>query len=71
MEIIQCDLEVELSAIPALQAGIAFCEAHNGYVSRELFDEILRSEEEHVNWLKTLLDLTEEMGEKNYLLSTE
>lgn len=70
-EILQCDLEVELDALPDLQAGIAYCEVHKDYVTRELFDEILKSEEEHVDWLETQLDLIDKMGEKNYLLSAK
>ena len=70
-EMLQCDLEVELDALPDLQAGIAYCEAHKDYVTRDLFDEILKSEEEHVDWLETQLDLIDKMGEKNYLLSAK
>jgi bacterioferritin len=35
-------------------------------VSRELFDQILDSEEEHVDWLETQLDLIERVGLENY-----
>ena len=65
-EILQCDLEVELDALPDLQAGIAYCEAHKDYVTRDLFDEILKSEEEHVDWLETQIDLIEKVGLQNY-----
>jgi bacterioferritin len=68
-EMLQCDLELELDAIPDLRAAIAYCEAHKDYVSRDLFDEILRSEEEHVDWLETQLGLVDKMGIENYLLS--
>jgi len=67
-EILQCDLDMELDAIPDLRAGIAYCEAHKDYVSRDLFDAILVSEEEHVDWLETQLGLVEKMGIENYLL---
>ena len=66
-EILQCDLNMELDAIPDLRAGIAYCEAHKDYVSRDLFDSILVSEEEHVDWLETQLQLVENMGLENYL----
>ena len=65
-EILQCDLDMELDAIPDLRAAIAYCEAYKDYVSRELFDEILRSEEGHVDWLETQLDLIEKVGIQNY-----
>ena len=67
-EILQCDLDLEMDAIPDLRAAIAYCEAHKDYVSREVFDSILQSEEEHVDWLETQLDLIENMGLENYIL---
>ena len=68
-EILQCDLDMELHAIPDLRAGIAYCEAHKDYVTRDLFDAILVSEEEHVDWLETQLGLVDRMGIENYLQS--
>ena len=68
-EILQCDLDMELDAIPDLRAGIAYCEAHKDYVTRDLFDAILVSEEEHVDWLETQLDLIEKIGVENYCQS--
>ena len=65
-EILQCDLDMELDAIPDLRAGIAYCEAHKDYVTRDLFDSILASEEEHVDWLETQLGLIEKVGVENY-----
>ena len=68
-EILQCDLDMELTAIPDLREGIAYCEANKDYVTRELFDAILVSEEEHVDWLETQLQLLERTGLQNYLQS--
>jgi bacterioferritin len=68
-EILQCDLDLEMDAIPDLRAAIAYCEAHKDYVSREIFDSILESEEEHVDWLETQLALIEKIGLENYLQS--
>jgi len=68
-EMLQSDLDLELDALPDLQAAISYCEAHKDFVSRDLFDEILRSEEEHVDWLETQLDLLGKLGEQNYLQS--
>jgi len=68
-EMLQCDLDMELDAIPDLRAGIAYCEAHKDYVTRDLFDAILRSEEEHVDWLETQLGLISKVGLQNYLQS--
>ena len=68
-EILKSDLDMELDAIPDLRAAIAYSEAHKDYVSRDLFDSILVSEEEHVDWLETQLDLIDKVGLQNYLQS--
>ncbi len=67
-ELLRCDLDLELDALPDLKAAIAYCESRKDYVSRELFDAILKSEEEHVDWLETQLGLISKMGLENYLL---
>ena len=66
-EMLQCDLDLELDAIPDLKAAITFCESRKDYVSRDLFDAILTSEEEHVDWLETQLGLIDKMGIENYI----
>ena len=66
-EILQSDLDLEMDAIPDLKAAIAYCENHKDYVSRDVFDSILESEEEHVDWLETQLGLIDKMGLENYL----
>lgn len=68
-EMLQCDLDLELDAIPDLRAGIAYCESHKDYVTRDLFDSILQSEEGHVDWLETQLDLISKIGVENYCQS--
>jgi bacterioferritin len=66
-EALACDLKLEMLALPDLKAAIAYCESIGDYVSRELFDSILKSEEEHVDWLETQLALIERLGETPYL----
>lgn len=68
-EILACDLAMEMDAIPDLREAIAYCEAEKDYVSRDLFDSILESEEEHVDWLETQLGLIKKVGLENYLQS--
>lgn len=68
-ELLRCDLDLELDSLPDLKAAIAYCEAHKDYVSRDLFDAILTSEEEHVDFLETQLDLIDKVGIQNYLQS--
>jgi len=68
-ELLQSDLDLELDALDDLRAAIAYCEAHKDYVSRQLFDSILESEEEHVDWLETQLALIDRISLENYLQS--
>jgi bacterioferritin len=65
-EMLECDLALEMDAIPDLREAVAYCESCKDYVSRDLFDQILSSEEEHVDWLETQLDLIERIGIENY-----
>jgi len=66
-EIIESDLKLENGGMPALREAIAHCEKASDYVSRELFEDILESEEEHVDWLETQRDQIERMGLQNYI----
>ena len=66
-EMLECDLKLEMDALPALREGIDFCESCRDFVSRELFRGILDSEEEHVDWLETQLGLIDKVGIENYL----
>lgn len=66
-EIFECDLKLELLAIPDLKAAVVYSESVGDFVSRDLFAEILGSEEEHVDWLETQLDLIARLGEQGYL----
>ena len=68
-EMLKCDLQLEMIAIPDLREAIAYCESVKDYVSRELLEDILESEEEHVDWIETQLGLIEKVGLQNYLQS--
>lgn len=66
-EILECDLKLEMDAVPLLREAIAHCEKVSDFVSRQLFTSILDSEEEHIDWLETNLELLEKMGLQNYI----
>ena len=68
-EVLQADLALELEALPTLRDAIAYCESIRDSVSRRLFTDILDSEEEHIDWIETQLDLINRLGEANYLLT--
>ncbi|MGH8183425.1 MAG: bacterioferritin [Rhodanobacteraceae bacterium] len=66
-ECIECDLKLEREALPDLQTAIAQCEKIGDFPSRDLFADIMRSEEEHIDWLETQLGLIGQVGLENYL----
>ncbi|HEC73914.1 MAG TPA: bacterioferritin [Methylophaga aminisulfidivorans] len=66
-EMLECDLSLELDAIPDLKEGIKYAESIGDFVSRDLFQFILNAEEEHVDWLETQLGLIEKMGIQNFI----
>lgn len=68
-ELLECDLALELEALPVLREAIAYCEGMGDAVSRKLFTDILDSEEEHIDWIETQLALIARLGEQNYLLT--
>ncbi len=68
-EIMKGDLKLELEGHVDLKEAIGHAEEVRDYVSRELFENILNDEEEHIDWLETNLELINKVGEKNYLQS--
>ena len=67
LEVLECDLKLEQSAMPRLREAITYCEDVHDFVSRELFVEILASEEDHVDFLETQLGLVGKIGIENYI----
>ncbi len=66
-EILKADLELEYEALPLLKDAIAYSESVRDYVSRDLFADILESEEEHVDVLEKQFDMIARMGIENYI----
>jgi bacterioferritin len=66
-EVITCDLSLEMRSLPDLKLGIQRCELMKDFGTRELFTDILESEEEHIDWLQTQLRLIEQMGIENFV----
>ncbi len=61
------DMGIEVRAMETLRRGIAVCGEAGDVVTRLLFEDILRSEEEHVDYLETQLSLIDGIGEQEYL----
>lgn len=66
-EMIECDLKIEHIAHQDLKDAIIHCESVQDFTSRELFRSILDSEEEHIDWLETQLEMISQMGIQNYI----
>lgn len=66
-EMLECDLKLEKIAVPDLREGIAYAESIQDYITRDLLKRILESEEEHIDWLETQLNLINLVGIENYL----
>jgi len=66
-EILKSDLGIEHDAHKDLKAAIVYCEDVRDFVSRELFEDILSSEEEHIDFLETQISLVGKMGLQNYI----
>ena len=66
-EILKADLALEMEAIPLLKDAIRHCEEVRDYTSREVFERILESEEEHVDFIETQFEMIARMGLQNYV----
>ncbi|HTH97562.1 MAG TPA: bacterioferritin [Stellaceae bacterium] len=67
-EILKCDLGQEEKAIADLREAIAYCESVRDFVSRDLLQRILISEEEHVDFIDRQFDLIRQFGVERYIL---
>ena len=67
LEVLECDLRLEQSAMPELREAIPYCERVHDFVTRDLFLAILKGEEEHVDFLETQLKLIDKVGRENYI----
>ncbi len=68
-EMLECDLKIERTSHKDLKEAIAHCEKAGDFGSRELLEDILESEEEHIDWLETQSGLIDKVGIENYLQS--
>ncbi|HEV8312822.1 MAG TPA: bacterioferritin [Burkholderiaceae bacterium] len=69
IEILSCDLKLEVASQAVLKEAVAHCESVRDYVSREIFEDILKDTEEHIDHLQTQIELVGKVGEQNYLQS--
>jgi bacterioferritin len=65
-EVLECDLKGEHLARDLYMKGRELCRKHEDYVSMMLFEELLKDEEGHIDFLETQLDLLDKIGVQNY-----
>ena len=65
-EVLDCDLAAEMSARALYQEAATHCHAVRDYVTRDLFEELMHDEEEHIDYLETQLDLVAKLGLELY-----
>ncbi|MCJ8314818.1 MAG: bacterioferritin [Saccharospirillaceae bacterium] len=68
-EMLAADLSMEMGALVTLRETVKYCEEIHDYVSRDLAQDFIEEEEEHVDNLETQIELIEKVGIKNYLQS--
>ena len=66
-EMINCDLNFQSGQINTIRDAIAVCEQQRDYVSRELLDNILHEDEEHLDWLETQQYQINTIGIEKYI----
>ncbi|MDF3284874.1 MULTISPECIES: bacterioferritin [unclassified Gordonia (in: high G+C Gram-positive bacteria)] len=66
----ECDLAIEIEVVERLKPGIAMCRDKGDITSAKLFEEILKDEEHHIDYLETQLELMDRLGEQLYMSKT-
>jgi bacterioferritin len=65
-EVLDCDLQAEISARALYQEAATYCQSAKDYVTRDLFEELMKDEEDHIDFLETQLDLVAKLGVELY-----
>ncbi len=61
------DLDGEVRAVKMYNEAVAACAAAGDNGTRELFEQLVKDEEQHTDWLEAQLGMIQEMGYENYL----
>jgi len=69
VECLQNDLKLEYEALDMYKSAVKECEAAGDYATRDLFEDLIRDEEGHADFLETQLELVDRIGEQRYLQS--
>ncbi len=65
-EILDADLKAEYSARALYEEAATHCHAVKDYVTRDLFEGLMKDEESHIDFLETQIDLVKRIGVELY-----
>jgi bacterioferritin len=65
-EVLDCDLRAEMHARALYEEAATYCHSVKDYVSRDLFEKLMKDEEHHIDFLETQLDLVAKLGLELY-----
>jgi len=65
-EVLECDLAAEHSARALYQEAATYCHSVKDYVTRDMFESVMKDEEDHIDFLETQLDLIKRVGLELY-----
>ena len=68
-EMLDCDEQAVVEQLAILRDAIKLCEAERDYVTRDLLEDLLEDEEEHLDWIESQKELINQTGIQNYLQS--
>ncbi len=66
-ENLQVDLESEMAVLETLSEAITHCEQVGDFGTREMLEDMVREEEEHIDWLETQQETIRQVGIEHYL----
>jgi bacterioferritin len=66
-EQLELDLQMEYAAVERFRSSIRLCRDKGDEASAELLEGMLVSEESHVDWIETQLELVRQVGLQGYL----
>jgi bacterioferritin len=65
-EVLDCDLATEIAARALYEEAATYCHGAKDYVSRDLFEDLMKDEEKHIDFLETQLNLVNDLGLQLY-----
>jgi bacterioferritin len=68
-EVLEADLAAEIGARTLYQEAATYCHSVKDYVSRDLFEQLMKDEEHHIDFLETQIDLAKRVGIELYQAS--